>query len=82
MSEEAAEPATKVSARLVELQEIGFLLDETDEAIAIGMELDEDGSDVMAGRWRLHIPKCNIVERRDFDVDKATAKRPRRRKAE
>jgi hypothetical protein len=55
----------------VELQEIGFLLDETDEAVALGMELDGDGGDNMAGRWRLHVPKCNIIERKDFDLPKA-----------
>ncbi len=71
MSEEAAEPATKTRACLVELQEIGFLLHETDEAVCIGMELDGDGGDCMAGRWRLHVPKVNIIARRDMSLEKA-----------
>jgi len=61
-------------AGLVELQEVGFLLDETDEAVVIGMELNEDDS-VQPGRWRLHIPKVSIQEMRVIDLEKAFPKR-------
>jgi len=47
----------------VELQEIGFLLDENEEAVVIGMEIHHD-ADVRPGRWRLHIPKVSIQEMR------------------
>jgi len=64
-------------ARLVELQEIGFLLDENDEAVVIGMELSDDRQ-VQPGRWRLHIPKVSIQEMRLADLDKAFSKRRKR----
>jgi len=66
-------------ARLVELQEVGFLLDENDEAVVIGMELTDE-TDVAPGRWRLHIPRVSIQEMRVVDLEKAFAPR-RRRKA-
>jgi hypothetical protein len=61
-------------ARLVELQEVGFLLDENEEAIEIGMELHED-VEVKPGRWRLHIPRVAIQEMRVIELDKAFPKR-------
>ena len=73
-SEEASEPASEAKAGLVELREVGFLLHETDEAVLIGMELDGDGvpgGDQAPGRWRLHIPKSNIIERRDWPLSRA-----------
>jgi hypothetical protein len=66
-------------AHLVELQEVGFLLDENDEAVVIGMELTNE-VDVAPGRWRLHIPRVSIQEMRVVELEKAFAPR-RRRKA-
>jgi hypothetical protein len=62
---------------LVELQEIGFLLDENDEAVEIGMELTED-PEVRPGRWRLHIPRVSIQEMRIIDLDRLLPKRRRK----
>jgi hypothetical protein len=61
-------------ARLVELQEIGFLLDENEEAVVIGMEFHED-ADVRPGRWRLHIPKVSIQDMRVVELEKAFSRR-------
>jgi len=70
VSEEASGPGPAVAqARLVELQEVGFLLDETEEAVVIGMELSTD-NEVQPGRWRLHIPRVSIQEMRVIDLDK------------
>ena len=75
VAEEAADAASKnPQARLVELQEIGFLLDENEEAVVIGMEIHND-SEVRPGRWRLHIPKVSIQEMRVVDLDKAFTRR-------
>ncbi|HUI53484.1 MAG TPA: hypothetical protein VLY04_00840 [Bryobacteraceae bacterium] len=75
VSEEASAALSQPArAGLVELQEVGFLLDETDEAVVIGMEINEDDS-VQPGRWRLHIPKVSIQEMRVIDVEKAFPKR-------
>ncbi|MGD0497676.1 MAG: hypothetical protein ABSC23_04485 [Bryobacteraceae bacterium] len=63
-------------AKLVELQEIGFLLDENEEAVVIGMELSDD-SEIRPGRWRLHIPRVSIQEMRTVELDKLL---PRKRK--
>ena len=64
-------------AQLVELQEIGFLLDENEEAVVIGMELTEDPA-VSPGRWRLHIPRVSIQEMRTVELEKVFPKRRRR----
>jgi hypothetical protein len=61
----------------VELQEVGFLLDENDEAVVIGMELSQD-PEIQPGRWRLHIPKVSIQEMRLVELDKAFSKRRKR----
>jgi len=61
-------------ARLVELQEVGFLLDENEEAVVIGMELHED-AEIKPGRWRLHIPKVSIQEMRVVELDRAFTRR-------
>ena len=76
VSEEASAPAAARAARagLVELQEVGFLLDENDEAVVIGMEINQD-TEVQPGRWRLHIPKVSIQEMRVVEVEKAFSKR-------
>lgn len=78
VSEEASNAAPRpAEARLVELQEIGFLLDENEEAVVIGMELTND-TEVSPGRWRLHIPRVSIQEMRVIDLDKAFSKRRRK----
>jgi len=75
VAEEADDAASKnPQARLVELQEVGFLLDENEEAVVIGMELDAD-SEVRPGRWRLHIPKVSIQEMRVVEMEKAFTRR-------
>jgi hypothetical protein len=75
VAEEAADAASKnPQARLVELQEIGFLLDENEEAVVIGMEINDD-AEVRPGRWRLHIPKVSIQEMRVVELDKAFIRR-------
>ena len=75
VAEEAGEAGSKnPQAQLVELQEIGFLLDENEEAVVIGMEIHHD-ADVRPGRWRLHIPKVSIQEMRVAELDKAFARR-------
>jgi hypothetical protein len=68
--DEAAAPDTPLASasRLVELLEVGFLIGEDDESVSIAMECEPDGS---LGRWRLHIPKVNIIERRDVELKKA-----------
>ena len=74
MAEEATDTGSKApQARLVELQEIGFLLDENEEAVVIGMEFHDD-ADVRPGRWRLHIPKVSIQEMRVVELEKAFAR--------
>jgi hypothetical protein len=75
VSEEASGVGPKpAQAGLVELQEVGFLLDENDEAVVIGMEINQDAA-VQPGRWRLHIPKVSIQEMRVVEVEKAFPKR-------
>ena len=63
-------------AKLVDLQEVGFLLDENDEAVVIGMELGDD-AEVAPGRWRLHIPRVSIQEMRVVELEKAFSRRRR-----
>ncbi len=75
VAEEAGDPASNnPQAQLVELQEIGFLLDENEEAVVIGMEIHND-AEVRPGRWRLHIPKVSIQEMRVVELEKAFARR-------
>jgi hypothetical protein len=57
-------------APLKDLQEIGWLIEETDEVVKLSMEFDPDDENT---RIWLVIPKVNIVERRQFKL-------PRRRK--
>lgn len=61
----------EVTPGLCELHEVGFLLGENAEAVTIGMEMS--GDDVKTGRWRLHIPRVNIVEMRVMDLPPAKA---------
>ena len=78
VAEEAADGLPRPTlAKLVELQEIGFLLDENDEAVEIGMELNQD-AEVRTGRWRLHIPRVSIQEMRVFDLDHVLPKKRRK----
>ena len=75
VAEEAGDAASKIAlAQLVEMQEIGFLLDENDEAVVIGMELHND-VEVRPGRWRLHIPKVSIQEMRVVELERAFARK-------
>jgi hypothetical protein len=78
VSEEAAAAVPNPAhAKLVVLQEVGFLLDENDEAVVIGMEMTDD-SEVQPGRWRLHIPRVSIQEMRVVELAKAFPKRRRK----
>ena len=80
VTEEASDSAPHpTQARLVELQEVGFLLDENEEAVVIGMEFHDD-VEVSPGRWRLHIPRVSIQEMRVVDLEKAFPKRRRKSK--
>jgi len=65
-SEQADEPNTPVETRLLDLTEIGWIINETDDAVSIAMELEDNDP----SRWRLHIPKRNIIQRIDFEVPK------------
>lgn len=76
VAEEAAEPAREAKAQLAELEEIGFLLDETADVVCIGMELS--GDHISPGRWRLHVPKSQIKERREMDLKAFGARRKRK----
>ncbi len=73
-TEEAVDGQPIVPA-LAELCEVGFLLGETDEVVTIGME--HPVGDVKPGRWRLHVAKSAIIERRDVDM-KSFMRRGRR----
>ena len=65
LSVEAAEPHTPAVPELCELRAAGFVLNESAAAVLIGMETGADGS---PGRWRLNIPKINIIERFDAEI--------------
>lgn len=77
-TQEAAEPHTPADPMLADLREVGFLVGETDEAVCLATEMDENGK---PGRWRLHIPKVNIIEERRTTFDRAfpLKKRPSRK---
>ena len=53
------------------LQEVGFLVDENEDAILITMENHEAAKGVAPGRFKLHIPRRNIKELRVVDMAKA-----------
>lgn len=61
---------------LADLHEIGFLLQETDKAVVLGLEHQEGAT---TARLTLTIPKCNIVERRDVQFSRLFTK-PRKKK--
>lgn len=77
VADEAGNP-TPAKAQLVELTEVGFLLDENEDAILIGMESHMD-EEVQLGRWRLSIPKGNIRMMRVVDSEKAFPRKTTRR---
>jgi hypothetical protein len=80
VAEEAADGLSHPPlAELVELQEVGFLLDENDEAVEIGMELS-DHPGLRPGRWRLHIPRVSIAEMRVVELDKLFPKKRKHKK--
>ena len=54
-------------AALAPLESIGFLLHETEEAVLIGME----SAGPAAGRWRLNIPRGQIVRMKTIEVERA-----------
>ena len=76
---EDADNGGPVAPGLIELDEVGWLLGETDEVVTIGLELEPDEEEIpssKAGRRRLHIPyKGNIVEMRVMDLSRAFPKR-------
>lgn len=59
------------SPALAELEEIGFLLDETDDSVTIGMEYPDPS---MTERWRLTIPKNGIVSMKVRDLGRIFAR--------
>jgi hypothetical protein len=65
--------------RLAELHEVGFYLGETADAVSIAMEHQEGA--VHPGRWRLHVPKSQIVEMHVVEFKRAFAKPRAPRKA-
>jgi len=65
------EPPKASTARL---EEVGWLLDENEESVLIGMEHHSE-EEVETGRWRLSIPKVNIIQMRCVEVERAFPKR-------
>ena len=72
LAEEADDEALS-EHRLAVLEEVGFYLGESADAVSIAMEHQEGA--VRPGRWRLHIPKVNIISMQVFDVP--SPKKPR-----
>lgn len=70
-----ADDGEPAKAEVAILTEVGFLIDENEVAVQIGMENDDPGGDVKPGRWRLSIPRGNIIELRVMELDKAFPKR-------
>ncbi len=60
---------------LAELEEIGWLVHEDDESVSLSMEYQAEAD---ARRLWLTVPKVNIVERKDRDLDKVFPRRKRR----
>jgi hypothetical protein len=61
---------------LVELAEVGWLVQEDDESVTLSMEYQADTD---TRRLWLTIPKGNIEERRDAELDRAFPVRKRKR---
>ncbi len=75
---EQADDGGPCHADLVELDEIGWLVAENEEAVTISLELEPNADGIpssKAGRSRLHIPKNGIVEMRVAEFGKAFPKR-------
>ena len=76
-AEAAADPGHPISEQpLIDLKEVGWLIAETEESVSIALELEPDDT---PGRWRLHIPKANVLERRDWVLEDLL-KLPRKRR--
>jgi len=60
---------------LAELEEIGWLVREDDESVSISMEYQVEANTT---RLWLTVPKANILERKDRDLDKVFPRRKRR----
>ena len=74
-TEEAVDPGAPVPEQpLIELREIGWLIGESETSVSIAMELESDDT---PARWRLHIPKGQIIERREMDLEKFGKRRRR-----
>lgn len=65
------------SMGLSDLQEVGWLVQEDDEKITLAMEYQPDGD---TRRLWLTVPKVNILDRRDAELDKAFPARKRRKR--
>ena len=61
---------------LVELEEVGWLVQEDDDSVTLAME-HQTGAETR--RLWLSVPKVNIVDRRDAELDRAFPARKRRR---
>lgn len=65
--------------RLAILHEVGFLIGENENSVSLAMEHQDQS--VHPGRWRVHIPKVNILERKEVDFEKVfglTTEKPKR----
>ena len=62
---------TEAKAQPCTLQEVGWLMDENEQAILIGMENHMVAKGAVPGRFRLHIPRANIKELRVVEAGKA-----------
>jgi hypothetical protein len=75
------DPSKPIEPALVDLVEIGFLLAENDEAVCLAMEHCPAGTH--ANRYRLNIPKINILERKDMEFESVIGvkkvRRPRKK---
>lgn len=60
-------------AKTVELEEVGWLLDENKDAVLIGLELQPEG--YTKGRGRISVPRPNIIELRVVEFKSAFPKR-------
>lgn len=60
-------------ASTVELEEVGWLLDENKDAILLGLELQPEG--YTKGRGRISVPRPGIVELRVVEFKTAFPKR-------
>jgi hypothetical protein len=61
---------------LSDLQEVGWLVREDDESVTLAMEHQEESK---SRRLWLTVPKVNIAERRDAELERAFPVRKRKR---